>query len=149
MNKDNNLSPGVNPSDSVKPKALVVDDIILNLKVIAAMLRELDFEVLSASSGDEALDLLEQHSFDMIFTDLWMPNMNGKELLREIKLNPKNRNSIICAVTADTECGSDFAENDFAAIILKPVTLDKLRLVINSKDKLLSTAAKPMLIAGI
>ncbi len=66
-------------------RVLIVDDETPNLDVLSAVL-ENDYEVLSASSGPEALRLLAQQGVDVVITDQRMPDMTGLELLQEVRL---------------------------------------------------------------
>jgi len=65
-------------------KILFVDDEPFILQSLA-MLFELDYEVFTASSGEEALKLIKQHDFKAIISDQRMPGMHGVELLKEAK----------------------------------------------------------------
>ncbi|MEG2076873.1 MAG: response regulator, partial [Victivallaceae bacterium] len=79
--QNNRLPVGDNRQESI----LIVDDIALNLKLLAAMLHKLGFKVHSADSGESALELLRNATPSAIFSDLWMPEMNGAELAKNIR----------------------------------------------------------------
>ena len=66
-------------------KALVVDDDDLVRPTVCSMLRALDFDVTETPSGKVAVRLLSESTFDLIITDLFMPEFNGIELILEIK----------------------------------------------------------------
>jgi CheY-like chemotaxis protein len=66
-------------------KAIVVDDNDLVRPTVAFMLRALDFHVTEARSGKDALRLLSETEFDLVLTDLFMPEFDGLELILEIK----------------------------------------------------------------
>ena len=83
-----------------KPKILVVDDEPLNVKLIAAMMPPDQYETVRAYSGEEALKLVSDRSPDLIFLDIMMPGLNGFELTRILKSDPKNRDIPIVLVTA-------------------------------------------------
>ncbi len=64
---------------------LVVEDECLVRLDAALFLRDAGFEVLEAADADEALDVVEEHSVDVLFTDINMPGeMNGLELARRV-----------------------------------------------------------------
>lgn len=69
--------------------ALVVDDYQSMRVVLKGRLLELGFKVVEAENGMEGLKKLREKSFDMIFTDIVMPEMDGLELCQEIKSDPK------------------------------------------------------------
>jgi hypothetical protein len=70
------------------PEVLVVDDNEVNRKVLARQLDVLGCGCVSASSGDEALDVLSRVSVDLLITDLQMPGMSGVELARACTRRP-------------------------------------------------------------
>jgi two-component system chemotaxis response regulator CheY len=66
-------------------KALVIDDGAMNRSFIKTFLTTKGFEVDTAEDGLIGLDKAKQASFDLIFTDIEMPNMNGLEFLKNVK----------------------------------------------------------------
>jgi len=107
-------------------KALIVDDVPINLKVLNAMLKGFHVSAVQASSGSEALSKLNDAAPDLVLTDMWMPGMSGDELARNIRNVPEFRNAVIMAVTADVENQNNFDMSVFDGILLKPVTKDTL-----------------------
>lgn len=65
-------------------KVLLVDDEKEFTETLSERLRLRDLEVVTASSGDEAIDLAGQHRFDAVILDLQMPGMDGIETLRHL-----------------------------------------------------------------
>lgn len=108
-------------------KVLLVDDIPMNLKVLSAMLKKLGFEPRTAASGKEALEQISKELPDMVMTDLWMPGMGGVELLEHIRKEKHARHMLLAVITADTEADKHFALDGINGILLKPVTLEKLK----------------------
>ncbi len=111
----------------VPKKVLLVDDVPMNLKVLSAMLKKLGFETTTATSGKEALEQINKEPPDMVMTDLWMPEMGGVELLELIRREDRFHHMLLAAITADTEADKNFPLDGFNGILLKPVTLDKLK----------------------
>ena len=107
-------------------KALIVDDVPINLKVLNAMLKGFHVSAVQASSGSEALSKLNDAAPDLVLTDMWMPGMSGDELARNIRKVPEFSNAVIMAVTADVENQNNFDMSVFDGILLKPVTKDTL-----------------------
>ena len=120
-------------------RLLIVDDSKMNLMVLKALLKHLgDFDVVTASDGQEALDALvapDAGSFDVVLTDIWMPRMDGGELVRAIRANPSLSSIWVVAVTADVEFKAKFAKMGFDGMLLKPLTTDNL-------DKMLDEVAR-------
>ncbi len=117
-----------NPSADAlhRRKILLVDDVAMNLRVLTAMLRQCNTDVITASSGNQALEVLKSFQPDLVLTDMWMPGMNGSELAAKIRSMPQFVHTIIVAVTADTETDGNFSMDPFNAILLKPVSMGKL-----------------------
>ena len=113
-------------------RILLVEDNAVNQRVAKRMLKKCgaDFEL--AEDGLQALDLLSQHSFDLVLMDLQMPNLDGIEAarrLREGSAGPLNQDVPVVALTAHAtqehraHC-FEVGMNDFLA---KPLRLDDLR----------------------
>lgn len=66
-------------------KVLVVDDDELMRANLIDALKISSYEVYSATNGKEALSVLDKHQFDLIVTDIVMPDMEGVEFIREVK----------------------------------------------------------------
>jgi len=111
-------------------RILIVDDSKMNLLVLTALLKHLgEFEIDMALDGREALKKLEAPGakpFDLILTDMWMPNLDGEGLVKAIRANPALSSMRVIAITADVESQSTFAKMGFDGLLLKPVTAEKL-----------------------
>jgi len=68
-----------------KPSILVVDDESTFRSAVVDLLRDVGFVCADADSGEAALDCLEKQRYNIVFTDLRMPGIDGLALLREIK----------------------------------------------------------------
>ena len=77
-------------SGQAAPRILAVDDDPFVLESITWVLKPAGYEVIGASSGREALALLEKEKFDLVLTDYSMPRMRGDELLGIIKQRQPN-----------------------------------------------------------
>ena len=116
-------------------RILLVDDSRMNLMVLKALLKNMgDFEIAKASDGQEALKVLEEQgakAFDIVLTDMWMPNLDGAGLIRAIRANPALATLRVIAVTADVESRVTCADMGFNGILLKPITPATLSKVIS------------------
>ena len=81
-------------------RVLVVDDIPTNVKLLDARLTAEYFEVLTANSGQEALDICAQHPVDIILLDVMMPGMDGFETCRRLKADPHTHHIPVIMITA-------------------------------------------------
>lgn len=113
---------------------LLVDDIALNLKVLAAMVKKANYNPVVVGSAEEALALLAECKINLILTDLWMPEMNGMEFAKVVRNNPKYNDIPIIAVTADTECENNFEMQYFDDIFVKPVSLETIQNRLRQYD---------------
>src|SRR4051812_48423003 len=104
-------------------RVLVVDDILSNVKLLEAKLSAEYFEVMTAFNGQECLSKMEQVVPDIVLLDVMMPGMDGFEVCRRIKSNPKTAHVPVVMVTAldqptDRVAGLDAGADDF---LTKPV----------------------------
>ena len=81
-------------------RILVVDDIAANAKLLADLLQVQGYVTRSAHSGTEALDLVANETWDLVLLDVVMPEMNGYEVSRTIRSDPRNAALPIVMVTA-------------------------------------------------
>ena len=68
----------------------------------------------------------DQSAFDLVMTDMWMPKMNGRDLVAKIRRDERFADLPVYAVTADTEERKTFEKHGFTGLLLKPLTIDKL-----------------------
>ncbi len=111
---------------------LIVDDSSVMRKIVERALRNAGLslaEVLEASSGVEALDLLRQKHVDLILSDINMPNMDGLEFLRQLKAQGLAPDVPVVMIT--TESSEDHVRNAIAAgaqgYIRKPFTSEQVK----------------------
>lgn len=103
-------------------RLLLVDDVPMNLKVLQALLKKWNVPCLVADSGRQALRLLDRHpDINLVLTDLWMPEMDGRTLAEQLAANPRTARIPVVAVTADSRA-ANIPEHIFQGVILKPVT---------------------------
>ena len=79
---------------------VVVDDAPVNLRLAAAVLRGEGYKVYLASSAEEALMMLRSMVPDLMLVDIQLPGMNGLELTRRLRQDPRTREMLIVALTA-------------------------------------------------
>ncbi len=104
-------------------RVLVVDDILPNAKLLEKKLIAEYFDVLCATSGPEALEIIQREQPDIVLLDVMMPGMDGFEVCRRIKENPKTEHIPVVMVTAldkmsDRMAGLEAGADDFLS---KPV----------------------------
>lgn len=105
-------------------KIIIVDDSIVNLKVLEGMLQTFMVNITKCRSGAEALDILDKDEFDLIILDQRMPEMDGIELLHLIrKLENANALAPVLCATADfgPEVSRMLLNEGFQDYLAKPV----------------------------
>ena len=116
--------------------ALVVEDNLINQKLISRVLSGFGVEVSVANNGKEALELRRQSEYDIIFMDIQMPVMGGIEATYEIlELEKKNhmQHIPIVALTANALHGDreKYLDSGMDNYISKPIGLDKLSKILH------------------
>ena len=119
-------------------RVLVVDDSSVNRMVLKAMLtRSGVTDVEMAENGRTALAALKgEAGFDMVFSDLWMPEMDGNELVHAIRADAKLAHLPVYLVTADVEARNQAESNGFTGVLLKPITLEKLQKLFRDSPEI-------------
>jgi two-component system chemotaxis response regulator CheY len=112
---------------------LIVEDSSTTRALIKAVVEEMgDFTIVEASSGFEALKLLPTREFNLVITDINMPDINGLELISFAKNNP--RYSTIPLIIVSTERSEEDKERGLAlgaiAYITKPFKAHELQEII-------------------
>jgi CheY-like chemotaxis protein len=79
---------------------LIVDDNAANLKLARVILTSEGYEVRTAGDAEEALAAVREHAPALILMDIQLPGMDGLELTRRLKADPKTRGIAILALTA-------------------------------------------------
>lgn len=115
-------------------RVLVVDDIKANVKLLEARLSAEYFEILTAYSGPEALEICERERVDMILLDVMMPGMDGFEVCERLKADVHTQHIPVVMITAldtpsDRLRGLEVGADDF---LTKPV--DDVALVTRVKN---------------
>ena len=116
--------------------ALVVDDEPLNLTVAKGIFNKYQMIVTTAASGQEAIDLCGEKSFDIIFMDHMMPGMDGIETVKRIRSMSRERvrEIPIVALTANATSTARelFASEGFNGFVSKPIEIIELDRVLKN-----------------
>jgi two-component system chemotaxis response regulator CheY len=120
-------------SERLTKSILIVEDSTTTRALIRAVIEEMgDFNTVEASSGFEALKLLPTQEFDLVITDINMPDINGLELIGFMKNNPKY--SHLPLIIVSTERSEEDKKRGMAlgamAYITKPFKAHELQEVI-------------------
>ncbi len=124
-----------------KTVALVVEDNLINQRLIQILLQEYNILVSTASNGVEAVEMCEKNRYQIVFMDIDMPEKNGIVATREIKeaLNPNGKTPIVAltamAMEGDREMLLQAGLDDY---ISKPLTREKLEKILNKYLKVVA-----------
>ena len=130
------------------PRVLCVDDQPANLRLLEIFLEDAGVTALLAHNGEEALDILTEQHVDLIFMDVQMPGMDGRQVTAELRLREEIAGFDpvpIIALTAHAleserrqllQCGM----NDYLS---KPITAEQLRQTLNKWTGMLAPGSQP------
>jgi CheY-like chemotaxis protein/anti-sigma regulatory factor (Ser/Thr protein kinase) len=112
---------------------LAVDDSRVNLSVLRTLLQPYGMRIDTCLSGEDAVALVKEHSYDLIFMDHMMLGMDGIETARAIREEENGKTVPIVALTANAVAGMRemFLENGFCDYLSKPIDIEKLDRIIS------------------
>ena len=110
---------------------LIVDDEKNYPLVLSAVLQEEGFEALTATSGEEALEIIEHSDVDLVLTDMKMPKMDGIELLENIKQKDPELPVVMMTAHGTVEKAVEAMQKGAYNYILKPFDNEQLIIYVN------------------
>lgn len=108
-------------------KILVVDDQEVCVKIISSQLHQAGFEVISCSSGEEAVEKLQSRPVDMVITDMEMDGMTGEHIVRHVRRELGSLPVILMSGNP-----SNLEKTGFDGYIKKPFSMSELLTVIEN-----------------
>ncbi len=123
---------------------LVVDDNVMNRVVLEQFLQKWQVKFKSVEGGKEALDIIEQESFNLILLDIQMPEMDGYEVTRIIRESPgKNRSIPIVALSADiySNVNDKIVASGMDDFVSKPFKPEELYSILQKYQQLITDSA--------
>ncbi|MBQ1548087.1 MAG: response regulator [Lachnospiraceae bacterium] len=125
-------------------RVLIVDDNMINLEVFKNLIKKTLVVTETASSGDEALKLMKDNPYDLIFLDHMMPEKDGIETLQEMKAweSSPNQNTPVICLTANAISGSReeylcAGFDDYLSKPIDPSLLEKMMQIYLPKNKVI------------
>ncbi len=135
-----------------KPRILVVDDEDIVKKNLEHILKKEGYIVVTADSGEEAIEKLDANVFDVVMTDLKMKNLNGIGVLEKAKIKYPDTQIIMLTAYATVDSAVEAIKRGAFHYISKPFQLDEVRstikLAIEKKLSLLCTKGSVLCLAG-
>ncbi len=132
--------------DEIVPFILVVDDILKNLQVIGNILEDEGYEISVATSGEEAIEMLQEDIPDLILLDVMMPGMNGFEVCRRLKDMEKIKDVPVIFLTAKTETEDIIKGFELGGVDYISKPFKKEELLVRIKTHLQLKFSKEMII---
>ena len=97
-------------------RVLIVDDIPTNIRLLEVRLTAEYFEVVTATSGQQALEICQTQDIDIVLLDVMMPEMDGFEVCRRLKADPRTHHVPVLMVTA-LDQPSDRVKGDRKSVV--------------------------------
>ncbi len=118
-------------------KALIVEDSQTDLHILSSCLGKNGYDVVKATSHNEALSELEQQAFNVIVLDVVLPDRSGFELCRQLKAESKtNQIPIVICSTKDSDLDKFWGMKQGAnAYLTKPIDADELERTLQQVVK--------------
>ena len=120
--------------EAPEAKILVVDDNEMNRKVFCSLLKETKMQIQEAAGGKECIEKVKKTAFDIIFMDHMMPEMDGVETLKAMKLmeDYPSKDTPVVILTANAIVGAkeQYLSEGFRAFLSKPIDPRKLEEII-------------------
>jgi len=129
-------TPGVSLAEylGAGESILVVDDVALQRELCTAMLRKLGYQVTTASSGEEAVELVKRRRFDLLILDMIMePGIDGLETYQRVVALAPGQRALIASGYSETALVRKAQELGAGAYVRKPYTLEKLAVAVRDE----------------
>ncbi len=120
-----------------KLRILLVEDDLSTRKLERVIVERIKYEAVEAESGKQALELLEVEPIDIIIADVLMSEIDGLELLRKVRSDPKTARIpvILCTSVSDQNYVTEALELGIAGYILKPIVARELQRKLVKAEK--------------
>jgi two-component system response regulator AtoC len=115
----------------MKPVILVIDDEEAIRLFLEATLEDRGFGVLTAASGQEALDVIARETPDLVLLDLMLPDMSGLQVLEEVKKALPHVNVLMLTAYSGAETAVRAMKLDAFDYVAKPIELDRLMRIVD------------------
>lgn len=127
-----------NLADDIPLRILLAEDFIVNQKIASRIFKKMGYEIDIAENGLEAVEKSSKFTYDIIFMDVQMPEMDGLQATQEIKSSMQEDSPVIIAMTAnampeDRQKCIDAGMDDYLSKPFKPAELQKLLVKYNPR----------------
>ena len=122
-------------SENVRPKVMLIDDDVINIKAVTSLLKD-EFNIVAVQSGKQAFETLSKEKPDLILLDVYMPEMDGHEVIKVLKKDPEYVDIPVVFLTSDVEENTEIQGFDEGAIdflrkpFRKDVAIQRIRRIL-------------------
>ncbi|TQD25084.1 response regulator [Methanolobus vulcani] len=111
---------------------LVVEDSTINMELIVCLLEYKGYEIVKAVNGEEALKLVKINDFTLILLDIYLPGIDGYDVLKILKKDMKTKDIHVIAITADAMLGTKekYLNAGCDSYVTKPYDIHELSKLI-------------------
>lgn len=112
----------------INDRILVIDDESGIRSSLKGILEDEGYEVKTTDTGEKGLDMVKEERFDLVFLDIWLPEMNGIEALEKIKSTEENTQVVMITGHGSVEAAVKATKLGAYNFLEKPLTLEKVTL---------------------
>lgn len=106
---------------------LIIDDDTMQLQLLSEILKDKVRRIETLNNGEQLDSILQNETFDLIISDIQMPNCDGYEIIKKIRSNESYKNTAVIAFTGKIDLDEkEFQKLGFDALIHKPIDINKL-----------------------
>ncbi len=109
---------------------LIIDDEAHNLQALMLLLSHAGYQVQTATSGEEALEIMKKNPFEIIITDLFLPGVSGIDILKQVKEDSPYTSVILITGNASAETAVEAMKEGAFDYITKPFNFEKLKVIV-------------------
>lgn len=120
------MSSGTSTGSAAAKKILIAEDDAGILELLEVALAAQGYEVLTCADGREVEALAKQFSPSLIFLDLWMPGMDGRQITRKLKTDKQTKHIPVIIVSAQTGLAKIISKIGADGFLEKPFELQEL-----------------------
>jgi len=132
------------PLAEVAARILIVDDEPPVLQAVRGVIEQMGHQIREANDGAQAIAALESETFDLVVTDLRMPNQDGFAVVRRARELPARTPAVVLTASASiADCVEAMQAGAFNFLV-KPLNRDELRKVVSSA----LSAARPQVLSA-
>ncbi|MBT0653595.1 sigma-54-dependent transcriptional regulator [Geomobilimonas luticola] len=113
-----------------RSKILLIDDETASREALVLLLKSSDYQITGCGSGQEAFQLLQRERYDIVITDLLLPDTSGIDILKKVKEDSPLTEVILITGYASAETAVQAMKEGACDYITKPLNIDELRIIL-------------------